>query len=164
MALSHNAFIRGFNSIYQTAARLTLPADKKDFVGYCVAWVDCVSTHHHYEETEFFPNINKAAGQTGLMAGAVHEHELFHGGMENFKRYLLDKADDFKSNELIAIMDSFKEPLWNHLKAEPPAIVALAKHSTPDTPIPILEIANAAGKPSLTLIASLSANSLASFS
>jgi len=151
MALSHNAFIRGFNSIYQTAPRLTLPADKKDFVGYCLAWVDCVSTHHHYEETELFPNINKAAGQTGLMAGAVHEHEIFHGGMEKFKSYLLNKSHNFNSDELIAIMDSFKEPLWNHLKAEPPAIVALAKYSTPDKPIPVLEIADAAGKKQVSL-------------
>ncbi|KAI1315860.1 hypothetical protein F5Y16DRAFT_406937 [Xylariaceae sp. FL0255] len=37
MALSHNAFIRGFNSIYEQAPRLTLDADKTDFVGYCVS-------------------------------------------------------------------------------------------------------------------------------
>ncbi|KUJ07079.1 uncharacterized protein LY89DRAFT_702512 [Mollisia scopiformis] len=125
MALSHNAFIRGFNSIYQTAPRLTLLADKKDFVGYCLAWVDCVSTHHHYEETELFPNINKNAGQTGLMAGAVHEQELFQGGMEKFRGYLVEKAENFKSDELISIMDCFKEPLWNHLKAEPPPLSLL---------------------------------------
>ncbi|KAK8028494.1 hypothetical protein PG991_005550 [Apiospora marii] len=37
MALSHNAFIRGFNSIYQQAPRLELTVDKSDFVGYCLA-------------------------------------------------------------------------------------------------------------------------------
>lgn len=146
MALSHNSFIRGFNSIYQQAPRLQSPPDKSDFVGYCLAWVDCVAQHHHYEETEFFPNIDKAAGRQGLMDGAVHEHEAFYGGMERMKKYLQDKGADFSATELIAIMDSFKEPLHSHLKSEPPAIVALAQYNTPDTPIDILGIADAAGK------------------
>jgi hypothetical protein len=71
MALRHNAFIRGFNSNYQHAPRVQTPADKADFVGYCIAWVDCVEQHHRYEETEFFPAIDKATGKKGLMSGAV---------------------------------------------------------------------------------------------
>ena len=73
MALSHNAFIRGFNSIYQQAPRVP-DADKLDFAGYCIAWHDCVHQHHQYEETELFPNLDKAAGKTGLMSTAVDEH------------------------------------------------------------------------------------------
>lgn len=151
MALSHNAFIRGFNSIYQQAPRLRERADKTDFAGYCIAWADCVATHHHYEETEFFPNIDRAAGRTGLMDGAVHEHEAFQGGLQRFKTYLEEKGADFSAAELIALMDEFKEPLHSHLKAEPPAIVALAKYSTPEKPIDILGIADAAGKKQVTL-------------
>lgn len=146
MALSHNSFIRGFNSIYQQAPRLEQPADRTDFVGYCLAWIDCVLQHHHYEETEFFPNLNKAAGQTGLMANAVHEHEAFYGGMERLKTYLLGNGANFASVEVIRIMDSFKEPLYNHLKAEPGEIVALASYSTVNNPIDILGIADAAGE------------------
>ncbi|KAK7957720.1 hypothetical protein PG988_012568 [Apiospora saccharicola] len=131
MALSHNAFIRGFNSIYQQAPRLELTSDKASFVGYCLAWVDCVVTHHHYEETELFPNIDKAAGQRGLMNGAVHEHEAFYG--------------------LLEIMDSFKDALHSHLKSEPPAIAALAKYSTAEKPIDILVIAETAGKKQVNL-------------
>ncbi|KAK0721227.1 hypothetical protein B0T21DRAFT_337901 [Apiosordaria backusii] len=151
MALSHNAFIRGFNSIYQQAPRVTLPADKADFAGYSVAWADCVHMHHHYEETEFFPNLDKAAGQKGLMDGAVHEHEAFQGGLQKFKQYLQDKGADWKSNELIVIMNEFKDAFHSHLKAEPPAIVALAKYSTPEKPIDILGIADAGGKKQLSL-------------
>lgn len=73
MALSHNAFIRGFNSIYQQAPRVP-DTDKLDFAGYCIAWHDCVNQHHHYEETEFFPNLDKAAGKKGLMSTAFEEH------------------------------------------------------------------------------------------
>ena len=70
----------------------------------------------------------------------------FHGGMDRFKSYLLKEGASFSGAELVAIMDSFKDPLHSHLKSEPPAIVALAEYNTPDTPIDILGIADAAGK------------------
>lgn len=146
MAMSHNCFIRGFNSIYQQAPRVKEPIDRKDFSEYCVAWVDLVLAHHHYEETDFFPNLNRAAGQTVLMAGAVHEHEAFQTGMIRFKNYLLDVVGDFDGAEIVRIMDSFKDPLYRHLKSEPDEIVALAKYSTPERPVDILAIADAAGK------------------
>lgn len=43
-------------------------------------------------------------------------------------------------------MDSFMEPLYNHLKAEPGEIVALSRYNTAEHPIDILGIADAAGK------------------
>ncbi|KAJ8114178.1 hypothetical protein ONZ43_g4965 [Nemania bipapillata] len=149
MALSHNSFIRGFNSIYQQAPRVQ-SVDKADFVGYCLAWHDCVDTHHHYEEIELFPNINKACGRTDLMSTAVNEH-AFHGGMERMKAYLQHEGANFKADELIAILDSFKDALHSHLKAEPPSIVALRQYSTAQRPIDILGIADAAGKKQVNL-------------
>ncbi|MCJ1295865.1 hypothetical protein MMC34_007429 [Xylographa carneopallida] len=150
MALSHNSFIRGFNSIYQQAPRIK-PTDSTDFVGYCLAWHDCVAEHHHYEETEFFTAIDKAVGEKGVMDGAVEQHAAFHDGLERFKSYLLEKGADFSYNELIAIMDSFSEPLYTHLKAEPPQILALSRFSTPERPIDIVAMALEAGKKSVTL-------------
>ncbi|KAK3337291.1 hypothetical protein B0T19DRAFT_349830 [Cercophora scortea] len=153
MALSHNAFIRGFNSIYQQAPRVTAPADQADFVGYCIAWHDCVKAHHDFEETEFFPNLNKATGKKGLMDHAVDGHAAFHDGMSRFKTYLssVSKGGAFSGAELIHIMDSFKDPLYAHLKSEPGTIVALARHSTPERPVDILGIADRAGKKQVTL-------------
>ncbi|KAI4144488.1 MAG: hypothetical protein LQ340_006629 [Diploschistes diacapsis] len=145
MALSHNSFIRGFNSIYQQAPRIKA-ADKKEFVGYCIAWHDCVSQHHHYEENEFFPAIDKAADKKGLMDGAVEQHAAFHGGLERFKGYLLEKGPSFSHKELIAIMDSFSEPLYLHLKEEPQTIVNLSRFNTPEKPIDIVALALAAGR------------------
>jgi len=167
MALSHNSFIRGFNSIYQQAPRIQ-PADSVDFVGYCLAWHDCVAEHHHYEETEFFPAIDKAVGEKGVMDGAVEQHgassypapsklitnlstAAFHDGLERFKSYLLEKGLHFSPMELIAIMDSFSEPLYTHLKAETPAILALSRFNTPQRPIDIVAMALEAGKKSVTV-------------
>lgn len=42
-------------------------------------------------------------------------------------------------------MDSFMEPLYSHLKAEPSETVALPKHNAPEKPIDILGIADVAG-------------------
>lgn len=73
MVLSHNSFIRGFNSIYQQAPRIS-QADTRDFIGYCVAWHDCVEEHHHYEEVQFFPAIDAAVGKENVMGGEVEQH------------------------------------------------------------------------------------------
>ena len=48
-------------------------------------------------------------------------------------------------------MDSFSEPLYDHLKAEPQSILALARFNTPQRPIDILKMALEAGKKSVTL-------------
>ncbi|KAK3695166.1 hypothetical protein B0T22DRAFT_454530 [Podospora appendiculata] len=152
MALSHNAFIRGFNSIYQQAPRVAAPADKVNFVGYCIAWHDCVKAHHDFEETKFFPNLDKAAGRKGLIDSAVDEHAAFHDGMARFKAYLTASTSAaFSGAELVRIMDSFKDPLYAHLKSEPGTIVALARHITPEQPVDILGIADRAGKKQITL-------------
>lgn len=119
MALNHNAFVRAFNTIYQQAPRVHESADKTDFVGYCLAWLDCVATHHEYEEMELFPNIDRAAGRNGLMDSAVHEHEAFQEGLEQFRKYLLEKGSEFSGPELVKIMDNFEDPLHSHLKSEP---------------------------------------------
>ena len=78
--------------------------------------------------------------------------------MDCFKTYLTTNPDDitspFSATELISITDSFKDPIFNHLKSKPDIIVGLAKYNTPETPetpIDILGIADAAGKKQLSV-------------
>jgi hemerythrin-like domain-containing protein len=78
MALSHNALIRGFNTIYQQAPRIA-SSDYKSFIGYCLAWHACVEEHHNYEETNFFPAIDKAVGEKNVMAAEVEQHGTYRG-------------------------------------------------------------------------------------
>lgn len=80
------------------------------------------------------------------MAGAVHQHEAFYGGMEELKKYTLDRGADISSREVIRIMESFQEPPYSHLKAEPRELVALAEFNTLERPVHILGIADAAGE------------------
>jgi hypothetical protein len=67
------ALIRGFNSIYQQAPRLSA-SDYKDFSGYCLAWHRCVEQHHMHEEANYFPEIERVTGQKGVMDGEVEQH------------------------------------------------------------------------------------------
>lgn len=97
MALSHNALIRGFNSIYQTAPRLfpesetegpkSAPAAKltkseladaqRDFVQYCLAWARLLDEHHRVEEEGIFPAVEKIVGEKGVMGREAEEHGWF---------------------------------------------------------------------------------------
>jgi hypothetical protein len=66
--------------------------------------------------------------------------------MEAFKTYLLEKGPNFSSAELIRIMYSFRDRLDAHLRTEISMIIGLAEHSTPERPIDILSIADAAAR------------------
>lgn len=92
-------------------------------------------------------------GKLYVQSARKKEEELFnkvaaafHDGLERFKSYLQEKGPSFLSEELIQIMDSFSEPLYNHLKEEPQIIADLSQYNTPETPIDILAIAAEAGK------------------
>lgn len=76
MALTHNSFIRGYNSIYQQAPRVGA-ADAKDFIAYCLAWRTCVYEHHHHQETEYFPAIDEATHEEGIMHEEIKAHGVF---------------------------------------------------------------------------------------
>jgi hypothetical protein len=73
MTLSHNSLIRGFNSIYQQAPRISA-SNYKDFTGYCLAWYRCIEQHHMHEEVNYFQEIERLTGQKGVMDGEVEQH------------------------------------------------------------------------------------------
>ena len=77
MCLSHNSFIRGFNSIYQQAPRLR-KSDVSDFVTYALAWLRLVEQHHQYEEEGLFPEIDEITGQQGVMSHEIEQHGRFY--------------------------------------------------------------------------------------
>lgn len=48
-------------------------------------------------------------------------------------------------------MDSFSEPLYQHLASEPRSLLALSRFSTPEKPIDLVKLALEAGKKSVTV-------------
>jgi len=153
MTLSHNSLIRGFNGIYQQAPRIST-SDYKDFVGYCLAWHRCVEEHHIHEEVNYFPEIEKATGQKGVMDGEVEQHAAFHAGLKSFKDYfatLKYPQTHFEPMKLLEIMDTFSEPLYTHLTAEPQALLALSRFASPERQFDLVKIEREQGKKAVNL-------------
>nr|ANM86612.1 hypothetical protein [Cladonia uncialis subsp. uncialis]AUW30808.1 hypothetical protein [Cladonia uncialis subsp. uncialis] len=131
MALVHNVFIRGYNSIYQQAPHIR-PADYRDFVGYCLAWHEMVQGHHDSEEEVLFPGIEEATGVKGIMDGEKAEHASLHAGLSSLATYLracTAQPGSFESSALLAIMDTLAPALATHLANEPPALASLATYA-----------------------------------
>jgi hypothetical protein len=63
----------------------------------------------------------------------------------------MEKRSEFSPEGLINMIDSFSDPLYNHLKEEPDMIVALAQYSTADIPIDIVTLALAGGKEQVSM-------------
>lgn len=104
MALSHNALIRGFNSIYQTAPRLFSESEfkgeeppsatsrlskpeladcQKDFVEYCLAWARLLDEHHRVEEEGIFPAVERIVGE-----GCYGEKDVMGRETEEHSQYI----------------------------------------------------------------------------
>lgn len=73
MCVVHNALLRGLNNIYIQGPNIR-PADYKDFIGYSLCWHSAIDEHHTSEEEQFFPEIEEAVGEKGLLDGNVQQH------------------------------------------------------------------------------------------
>src|ERR1700743_361893 len=124
MAVVHNVLIRGFNSVYLQAPNVK-PSDYKDFIGYSFAWWESLQAHHDGEEEFFFLEVERQAGEKGIMDANRAQHEAFHKGLDAYHDYLKGlhgKEAQFSGVKLVEIMDSFKEALCQHLYDEIPTI------------------------------------------
>jgi len=130
MALFHNLLLRALNTIYLQAP-FVKDADKKDFIGYALCWYDAINAHHTGEEKEFFPWIEEAAGEKGIMAANIEQHNTFHDGVEEYAAYLRSlkgKEITFSGAHLRSIVDSFGPTLHQHLSDEITSLLALSKY------------------------------------
>lgn len=135
MALLHNAIIRGLNSIYLQAGSVP-EAKVPEFITYTKYWLAVVQYHHKTEEDVFFPILEKAAGQEGLMSTNVAQHKEFEIGLEKLEVYLslcVKNPESYSANYLCEIIDSFAEPLIQHLTDEIPTLESL-RESHPHSP------------------------------
>ncbi|KAM0327960.1 hypothetical protein ACHAQA_005359 [Verticillium albo-atrum] len=131
MNIIHNILLRAINTIYLQCVNVGTKGtqqDIDDFVNYAILWHKAVSHHHHTEETNIFPDIERMAGVPGLMETNVAQHEAFHGGLEEYKKYLdgvqagEEKYDGLKFK---GIIDSFAAELQQHLTEEIDTLVKL---------------------------------------
>jgi len=134
MAVLHNAFMRGFNSIYNQALEVQ-PQDYKPFLCYAQCIYECIDVHHSGEETTFFPGIEEATGIKGIMDVNIAQHEVFHSGLHAYGDYIASfikgsrPINEFSGQHLRELIDAFAEPLNQHLHDEIPTLLALEKYS-----------------------------------
>ncbi|KAH6999203.1 hemerythrin HHE cation binding domain-containing protein [Ilyonectria sp. MPI-CAGE-AT-0026] len=127
MSLVHNMVIRGLNSIYLQAPRVS-QNDVPSFLQYALAWWALVNVHHTGEETDFFPYLEDATGQKGLMDVNVDQHHAFRDGLQSFKTYMEDCVagkQTFEGNKVVGIIDEFGKVLVTHLTDEIPTLLQL---------------------------------------
>ncbi|KAK5057624.1 hypothetical protein LTR84_011624 [Exophiala bonariae] len=130
MAVFHNLLLRSLNTIYLQAPHVK-DGDKKAFVGYAYCWYDAIDAHHTGEEQEFFPWIEEAAGEKGIMDANVEQHKIFEKGIKEYGSYLRSlkgKEKTFSGDHMRSIINSFGPPLHQHLSDEIPSLLALRKY------------------------------------
>ncbi|KAF9870100.1 hemerythrin HHE cation binding domain-containing protein [Colletotrichum karsti] len=132
MIIIHNLIIRIINTVYLQCVKVEKsPNDVQDFVSYSMEWGKMVEEHHHTEETDVFPEIEKMAGVTGLMQANVAQHEAFIGGLHEYMGYLqrVQKEEEAYSGEkLKSIIDSFMPGLRQHLDDEIDTLLKLGEY------------------------------------
>lgn len=136
MANIHNVILRGLNAIVQQAPHVPEAGnseyksqDVADLLFFVRCWVELITHHHSLEEKFIFPEIEKFAGQPGLMEDPVHQHSLFHDGMVSLLEYATNTKPNghrwFGDGGMKHIIDSFSEALVEHLYAEVDVLLGL---------------------------------------
>lgn len=107
------------------------PQDVRDFLRFCEAFVSELDNHHHMEETTVFALFVEATGNPEIMDSSAAEHKAFTEGLLRMKTYATttDPAA-YKSEDLLAIMDSFMPALVHHLRSEIETILAMRKYDS----------------------------------
>lgn len=135
MANVHNMILRGLNSIYLQAPKISLPTDIADLMLYIKAWADTVHAHHQLEETTLFPRLEALAKESGEadspMESNVAQHHAFEPKLEETVAYVQDVRDgkkEFDSKVLTELIDGFAPVLMQHLHDEIGTLIKLEKY------------------------------------
>lgn len=116
MSLIHNVIIRGLNSLYTKAPRVT-EVDAIDFAGYALAWTHLLHAHHHGEETILFPFFKTKFD----MDHNISQHKEFTEPMKKFEGYMVEvqkKQTTFDGQSAREMIESFGDVLVTHLHEE----------------------------------------------
>ncbi|CAI0655743.1 unnamed protein product [Colletotrichum noveboracense] len=136
MIIIHNMIIRIINTVYLQCINVEKsPSDVRDFVSYAIEWAKMVEEHHHTEERDVFPAIEKMAEAPGLMEANIAQHEAFTGGLHEYLSYLekVQKGEGegeeaYSGVKLKGIIDSFMPGLRQHLSDEIDTLLKLGEY------------------------------------
>jgi hypothetical protein len=78
-----------------------------------------------------FPLLEEQAGKPGLMDGNKEQHKALSEGIEAFKAYVSEVAQNktlYNGAKMVQLLNNFGSALVDHLNDEIPTILALEKH------------------------------------
>ncbi|CAG9990580.1 unnamed protein product [Clonostachys byssicola] len=130
MGVIHNTILLGLNSIYLQAPNITAK-DQKAFCAYILKWHEFLDLHHKNEELEFFPTVEKLAGEEGIMEPNVEQHHKFEPGINSFISYVKDcqnGKENYDGEKISNMIDEFGNILAGHLADEIPTLLSLRKY------------------------------------
>lgn len=131
MVLVHNCLIRAVNSIYYHAPYVTDPEDIRDFLFFVATFVDVTWYHHDGEEKYIFPRWAEATNAPELLKDNVAEHRAFHRGLDELSKYAkTTQPSEYKSEDLVKILNTFTTPLATHLTNEIDSLLAMQKYDS----------------------------------
>lgn len=112
--------------MYYHAPYVKKALDIHDFLRFCEAFVSVTALHHETEETVIFPFWAEMAHPPDLMKANVEEHAAFHGGLDQLKEYSTQTAaENYRWEDLYAILDELGPPLVSHLTHEIDTLLTL---------------------------------------
>lgn len=129
MAHTHNAILRGLNSIYLQSPYINTTAnlnDKSDFLFFTKTWASWVTHHHKIEEEILFPGFERVTGVSGLMARDVRQHHGFERELQGLSKYVSEvTAEEVRGDEIRGRIEEFGERFRVHLEQEVEGLVGL---------------------------------------
>ncbi|KAF8961816.1 hypothetical protein BDZ97DRAFT_2059884 [Flammula alnicola] len=105
MALVHNVFIRGLNSLHYNAP-LIKPGDEISFVGYALVWVEAMHNQVRH-------------------GGNLAQHEAFLKEVNTFEKYMKEVFNgekEYAGTKTRALIEAFGDILVQHLHDEIPTL------------------------------------------
>lgn len=120
MSSFHDSHKWEFNHAYAHAEDLA-GQPLASFLRQCYGLVVHLGNHHRIEEAHIFPLL--AHKHPAFAHNAEHEdfHHRIHDGLERYSRFLRESLDDpakYSAAKLRETLDSFREPLFQHLDKE----------------------------------------------
>lgn len=98
-----------------------------------------------HSDYRYFPELEHASGNAGLMKANVEQHEAFHAPLDAFHQYLEELKKDptsLDATKFISLIDAFAPALIVHLNDEIPTLLELGRRF-PNVPIKQLDEAHA---------------------
>jgi hypothetical protein len=129
MVCVHNMLIRGLNAIYLQAPSIS-PKDEQSFLHFTEQWLKVLHSHHHGEEEDFFPLLERLTGEKGIMDANVEQHHAFEKGVSKFETYIcacLNGTEKYNGIKVTEIVDEFGLILREHLADEIPTLLGLRR-------------------------------------